>query len=391
MKKIVLGKEDKIYCFTEEVFPVEVVVDFSTFTAEQRQVNFFDIIGQERMLELLDASMYINGDTGLTTSGKSFVNGFEVVVENSFSFYKSLKIRTKVDGIVKGETFKKVQEFSFLLEGNHDVVFDILDLKGNLIKTFPVNFICKKVFKDIKKLNLENERVLVFDDFDLYLKVGKTPYILEIEKIVNKSVNDVYEVYVEKDTGGFSVLGVGTELNFGIYGTKSIEENKEFYFMVNKILSENKSDESFGVIRIKPISENLVINNKKYYDLKGVPANSGNSIKIDNFTKEKNLITKKFNFKPLFYYFVCKGEVLNEIEVMNGMGEKQDIVVDVKDSTTRFVYFNKLDNNNYYYKRNNFIIPVKDREVLDGYVEYFPVTKNYKTFDTPNCKNRKTS
>lgn len=383
MKKIVLGKETEISCFTEEVFPVEIVVDFSVFTTEQRHANFFDIIGEERMLELLGASKYINGDTGLVTSGKSIVNGFEVVVENSFSFFKSLKIRTQVDGIVVGETFKKVQEFSFSKDGNHDVVFDILDLKGNVITAFPVNFKCKKVSKDIKKLNLENERVLVFDDFDLYLKVGRTPYILEVEKIINKSVNDVYEVYVEKDTGGFSVLGVGTELNFGIYGTKSIEDNKEFYFMVNKILSENKNEESFGVIRIKPIYENLVINDKKYYDLKGVPANSGNSLKIDNFTKDKNLITKKFNNKPLFYYFVCKGDVKNEIEVINGMGEKQDIVVDVKDSTTRFIYFNKLDSNNYYYKKNNYVIPVKEREVLNGYSDYFPINKGYKAFSTP--------
>jgi hypothetical protein len=39
--------------------------------------------------------------------------------------------------------------------------------------------------------------------------------------------------------------------------TKSIEENKEFVFMINKILSENKSEEAIGIIRIKPIAENF--------------------------------------------------------------------------------------------------------------------------------------
>ena len=122
--------------------------------------------------------------------------------------------------------------------------------------------------------------------------------------------------------------------------------------MINKILSENKSEEAIGIIRIKPIAENLFISDKKYYDLKGIQANSGNSVKIENFTKDKNLITKKFSKKPLFFYFVCKGEIKGDIEVINGSGEIQDIVVDIKDSTTRFVYFNKLDGQNYFYKKN---------------------------------------
>lgn len=382
MKKIVLGKETEFFCYLNETFPLEIVLDFSSFSPTQMQNNFFNIIGEENMLELLN-SRYMNGDTGEVILGKSFVNGFEITTENSFSFYKSLKIRTTINGIVVGETFKKVQEFLFQSEGNHAVEFDILDLKGNFIKKFPIQFRCKKLIKDIKILNLENKRVLVFPDFDLYLKVGRTPYILEVEKIVNKSPQDVYEVYVEKDTGGFAVLGVGTELNFGIFGTKSIEENKEFVFMINKILSENKSEEAIGIIRIKPIAENLFISDKKYYDLKGIQANSGNSVKIENFTKDKNLITKKFSKKPLFFYFVCKGEIKGDIEVINGSGEIQDIVVDIKDSTTRFVYFNKLDGQNYFYKKNSFLIPVKEKEILDAYFEYFKIEKNFLNMKVP--------
>ena len=164
--------------------------------------------------------------------------------------------------------------------------------------------------------------------------------------------------FIKKDTLGETVIDSGVELSLF------------FYSFLDPDYNNNKK---IGTITIIPAEDSIRFLPYKYYDCS---CDSSFENLVIKKRENKLMYTSEFLKNPLFFYFVIKGEILGEINLIDD--ELNDIPYKIKsvDDFTHFVYFNALKDSSYHFLINGHYFLKEYKNIMESYYDSYFINRS---------------
>lgn len=369
MINIITGQNNEFTVYNKEKIKLFIDIDYNDFTNEEKINNFENIVGV--------GNYYSN------LIDKTINDSLVIKTEKNPDNYKMLFYKIYLNNIIIYDKFyvSKIIDLPYILT-NSVLKIELYNNNKVFIKDYSFNINSIDCVFKINEINLvDNGSIIkINENIDLKLELTNKPYIFKVSDIINKkkdslinlkaTINNV-DITLNKDT-------VISFINNGI-----AEVKKNIIFKVKETLSPIKKENSYCIIRINTIEKNIIINNKKYYNLSRITSNS----KIVNINTPNTIFTTKYNKQPLFFYFIINKEIKSDFKLIDNNNNPVTYILEQKDNDLSFVYFNAEDNNQYFYKNNNYIIKVNYKTLLEPYYEKIVINNNYIEFKTPKYIN----
>lgn len=230
---------------------------------------------------------------------------------------------------------------------------------------------------DFSSLNSGNPCKIVANGYTLILAPGSSIGVMVIDSIVRNSDNvKISKIMCSKANkiDAYKTLVVGSEIPFinkDMIGETVLDTGIELSLFFYSYLDPNYNNvEKVGTITLSSIHDSIKFLPYKYYDC-DCNNDSNNLVIVPN--KTGLMCTPQFNNNPLFFYFVIKGELGGEINLIDD--EMNDVLYNIVsyDSVTHFIYFNAIKDRTYSFLMDGYYYLKEYEKIMDSYYDAYTV------------------
>ena len=328
----------------------------------------------------------IGGEDIYLKNKKVLIDGVEFIKEPTDGFFEFFKYDIFVDGtlVMKNQNRTEFYIPDFLLNniGSKTITLKLFfNEVSNLINKayfHEVSFSCNilpNIF-DFSSLNAGNPCTIVANGYTLVLAPGSSIGVMVVDSIVRNSDNVKISKIMFRKTNkidSYKALVVGSEISFinkDIVGEAILDSGIELSLFFYGFFDPNYNNNyKIGTITLSPVDDSIKFLPYKYYDCS---CNSDFENLVIKTKENKLMYTSQFLKNPLFFYFVIKGELLGEINLIDN--ELNDVPYKIKsfDDFTHFVYFNALKDADYRFLINGHYFLKEYKNVMSShYDSYF--------------------
>ena len=325
----------------------------------------------------------INGDECIKKDTVT-INNVEFIKKKTDGFFSLFKYDVFLNEQVilsnKTSTVLKLSDSLFKNTGSYSLTLKLFfnEFQKEYFHEVSFKLLIVEPIYSFKFLNAGNICSIFANGYEITLSPGKTIGTLLVDSIsrIDPSAKISKIIYKSSDKiESYKTLTIGSEIPFmsedssgNIIFNSNIGLSLFFYHYFDPDV-DNPS--KIGTISLNPISDSVKVLPHLFYDC----SSDVNSASVSVINDMSRLFTKKtLNGTPLFFYFVIKGEISGDINLIDNDFSDTEYLLESLDDVTHFVYFNPEKDKTYSFLMNGFYYN-KD---------YFPISSSHYDAYTVN-------